>query len=115
LIKYKGFQVPPAELEAIIASMPEVKDVIVIPVPDEEAGEIPRAYVVKQDHCPADFTEQDVLEYVHERVAPSKKIRGGVIFTNQIPKSPSGKLLRRVQIQIDREMHPHDLSAGKKK
>jgi acyl-CoA synthetase (AMP-forming)/AMP-acid ligase II len=113
LIKYKGFQVPPAELEAIIATMPEVKDVIVIPVLDEEAGEIPRAYVVKQDNCPADFCEQDVLEYVHKQVAPSKKLRGGVIFTNAVPKSPSGKLLRRVQIEIDRQTHHHDLPTKK--
>ena len=50
LIKYKGFQVPPAELEAVLISMKEIKDCIVIPVPDDEAGEIPRAYVVLQDN-----------------------------------------------------------------
>jgi acyl-CoA synthetase (AMP-forming)/AMP-acid ligase II len=105
LIKYKGFQVPPAELEALIASMPEVKDVIVIPVPDEEAGEVPRAYVVKQDHCPKDFSVEDVIEFVFENVAPHKRLRGGVFFTDMIPKSPSGKLLRRVQIDIDRQIH----------
>jgi acyl-CoA synthetase (AMP-forming)/AMP-acid ligase II len=114
LIKYKGFQVPPAELEAIIATMPEVKDVIVIPVLDEEAGEIPRAYVVKQDNCRADFCEQDVLEFVQNQVAPYKRLRGGVVFTNAVPKSPSGKLLRRVQIEIDRQTHQHDLPSGKK-
>lgn len=109
LIKYKGFQVPPAELEAVIASMPEVKDVIVIPVSDDEAGEVPRAYVVKQDHAPKDFSVDDVIEYVHSNVAPHKRLRGGVIFTDVIPKSPSGKLLRRVQIEIDRQIHenPH--------
>jgi acyl-CoA synthetase (AMP-forming)/AMP-acid ligase II len=103
LIKYKGFQVPPAELEGIIASMKEVKDVVVIPVPDDEAGEVPRAYVVKQDGCRSDFCDQDVIEYVHQHVAPYKRLRGGVRFTEAIPKTPSGKLLRRVQIQIDRE------------
>lgn len=109
LIKYKGFQVPPAELEAVIASMPEVKDVIVIPVPDDEAGEVPRAYVVKQDNCPKDFCADDVIEFVHSAVAPYKRLRGGVIFTDAVPKSPSGKLLRRVQIEIDRQAHenPH--------
>ncbi len=109
LIKYKGFQVPPAELEALIASMSEVKDVIVIPVPDEEAGEVPRAYVVKQDHAPKDFSSEDIMEYVHANVAPHKRLRGGVFFTDVIPKSPSGKLLRRVQIEIDRQTHenPH--------
>ena len=101
LIKYKGFQVPPAELEARILSMPSVKDCVVIPVIDEEAGELPRAYVVKADG--ATITEQDVIQFVEKHVAPHKKLRGGVVFTDSIPKSASGKLLRRVQIQIDRE------------
>ena len=103
LIKYKGFQVPPADLEALIATMPQVKDVIVIPVPDEEAGEVPRAYVVKQDNAPADFKEEDVIKFVEKNVAPHKRLRGGVVFAASVPKSPSGKLLRRVQIDIDRQ------------
>ena len=102
LIKYKGFQVPPAELEALILTMPQVKDVVVIPVLDDAAGEVPRAYVVKQDSAPSDFCADDVIEYVHARVAPYKRLRGGVRFADSVPKSPSGKLLRRVQIQIDR-------------
>lgn len=102
LIKYKGFQVPPAELEALILAMPEVKDVVVIPCVDEEAGEVPRAYVVKQDNVSADFCEADIIEFVHSKVAPFKRLRGGVRFAESIPKSPSGKLLRRVQIQLDR-------------
>jgi acyl-CoA synthetase (AMP-forming)/AMP-acid ligase II len=105
LIKYKGFQVPPAELEAVIAGMKQVKDVVVIPVPDEEAGELPRAYVVKQDGALGDsLREIDIIQYVNARVAPYKRLRGGVIFTNVVPKSPSGKLLRRIQVQIDRAM-----------
>eukprot|EP01041_Mallomonas_annulata_P004676 gene4676-9269_t len=102
LIKYKGLQVPPAELEAIIASIPDVIDVVVIPVLDEEAGEIPRAYVVKRPQ--SDISEASIVEYVHAKVSPHKRLRGGVIFTDKIPKSPSGKLLRRVQIEIDRNM-----------
>lgn len=102
LIKYKGFQVPPAELEAIILTMPQIQDVVVIPVLDDEAGEVPRAYVVKHPTCPDTFTDKDVIDYVASRVAPHKKLRGGVRFTSAVPKSPSGKLLRRVQIQIDR-------------
>lgn len=94
-------QVPPAELEAVIASMPQVKDVIVIPVPDDEAGELPRAYVVKQDQ--AVLTEQQVADFVASKVAPYKKLRGGVFFTDAVPKSPSGKLLRRLMIDIDRQ------------
>ncbi len=100
LIKYKGYQVAPAELEAIIAKIPEVKDVIVIPVYDKDAGEIPRAYVVKQDNI--HITEKYIIDYISERVAPHKKLRGGVRFVDSIPKSASGKLLRRKQIEIDR-------------
>ena len=103
LIKYKGFQVPPAELEAVLISMKEIKDCIVIPVPDDEAGEIPRAYVVLQDNVT--ITEQDILNYVYDRVAPHKRLRGGVKFTTTIPRSPAGKLLRRLQIQFDREQN----------
>lgn len=104
LIKYKGYQVPPAELEAIISTMPQIKDVVVIPVPDDEAGEIPRAYVVRQDGvAEKDVSAADVVNYVNERVAPHKRLRGGAFFTDAVPKSPSGKLLRRVQIEIDRK------------
>ena len=108
LIKYKGFQVPPAELESILLSHNSIADAIVIPVEDEEAGELPRAYVIKRD---AALSEQEVLRYVAERVAPHKKLRGGVIFTESIPKSPSGKLLRRVQIAADREAGKKDGSS----
>lgn len=113
LIKYKGFQVPPAELEAIIASMPQVKDVIVIPVPDDEAGEVPRAYVVKRENAPPSFCEEDVVNFVYDSVAPHKRLRGGVFFANEVPKSASGKLLRRVQIDIDRQLHPTTSSLHK--
>lgn len=100
LIKYKGFQVAPAELEAILLTMPQINDAVVIPVPDDEAGELPRAYVVKKPNV--EVTEEQVINYVAEKVAPHKKLRGGVIFTDVIPKSASGKILRRVQIQKDR-------------
>ena len=101
LIKYKGFQVPPAELEALLLSMPQIKDCVVIPVLDEEAGELPRAYVVRQDSH-LTLTEQQVMDFVHAKVAPYKRLRGGIRFVDSVPKSPSGKLLRRVQIQLDR-------------
>lgn len=103
LIKYKGLQVAPAELEALIGSMKSVKDCVVIPVLDDEAGELPRAYVVKQDDEESQkLTAGEVAEYVKSKVAQHKRLRGGVKFTNEIPKSASGKILRRVQIQIDR-------------
>lgn len=98
LIKYKGYQVPPAELEDILLSHPAVADAAVIPVPDEEAGEIPKAYVVLSE--PTD--EQALKDYVAERVAPYKKIRL-IEFTDEIPKSPSGKILRRILVERERE------------
>lgn len=100
LIKYKGFQVPPAELEAHLLSHPKIKDAIVIPVPDEEAGELPRAYCVLQDGVTA--TVEEVMEFINKKVAPHKKLRGGIRFVESVPKSPSGKLLRRIQVQMDR-------------
>jgi acyl-CoA synthetase (AMP-forming)/AMP-acid ligase II len=97
LIKYKGFQVAPAELEALIISHEQVADVAVIPVPDEEAGEIPKAFVVKGSD---DLTEDDVKGFVSDRVSSYKQIRL-VEFVDEIPKSASGKILRRVL--VDRE------------
>ena len=82
---------------------------MVIPVNDDEAGELPRAYVVRQETSQGQLlTEQVVVAYVHAKVAPHKRLRGGCIFTDTIPKSPSGKLLRRVQIEIDRGTRSSD-------
>ncbi|KAH8388644.1 hypothetical protein KR093_011738 [Drosophila rubida] len=94
LIKYKGFQVPPAEIEALLLTNDKIKDAAVIGRPDEEAGELPMAFVVKQAN--AQLSEDDVIKFVHERASPAKRIRGGVIFLDEIPKNPSGKILRRV-------------------
>ncbi len=98
LIKYKGFQVAPAELEAILLSHPAIADAAVIPVPDEEAGEIPKAFIVLKGEA----SEQEIKDFVAEQVAPYKKIRR-IEFIEQIPKSPSGKILRRVLVQRERE------------
>jgi acyl-CoA synthetase (AMP-forming)/AMP-acid ligase II len=92
LIKYKGFQVPPAELEALMITHPAVADVAVIGVPDEEAGELPKAFVVPADD---ELDEEELMAWVAERVAPQKRIRL-VESVEEIPKSPSGKILRRV-------------------
>jgi acyl-CoA synthetase (AMP-forming)/AMP-acid ligase II len=97
LIKYKGFQVPPAELEGVLVSHPSVADAAVIGVPDLEAGEVPKAYVVLKGEARAD----ELIAYVAERVAPYKKIRF-VEVIDQIPKSASGKILRRVLIEQER-------------
>jgi 4-coumarate--CoA ligase len=93
LIKYKGFQVPPAELEALLIAHPKVADVAVIGIADEEAGELPKAFVVPQ--AGADLTAEELQSYVAEHVASYKKIRL-VEFVEEIPKSPSGKILRRM-------------------
>ena len=97
LIKYKGFQVPPAELEAVLLTHPAVADAAVIPCPDAEAGELPKAYVVLR----AEAEPEGILEFVAERVAPHKRIRF-LEFTDKIPKSASGKILRRVLIEQER-------------
>jgi acyl-CoA synthetase (AMP-forming)/AMP-acid ligase II len=97
LIKYKGYQVPPAELEALLVSHPKIADAAVIPVPDEEAGEIPKAYVVVREP----LTEGEIMAFVAERVAPYKKVRA-VELVDEIPKSASGKILRRVLIDKER-------------
>jgi 4-coumarate--CoA ligase len=93
LIKYKGFQVPPAELEALIVAHPKVADVAVVGVPDVEAGELPKAFVVVAPG--AELTEQELKDYVAEHVTSYKHIRL-VEFVSEIPKSPSGKILRRL-------------------
>jgi acyl-CoA synthetase (AMP-forming)/AMP-acid ligase II len=98
LIKYKGFQVPPAELEALLITHPQVQDVAVIGVPDEEAGELPKAFVVAAE----DLDEDELMSWVGERVAPQKKVRI-IERIDEIPKSPSGKILRRVLVERERE------------
>jgi acyl-CoA synthetase (AMP-forming)/AMP-acid ligase II len=97
LIKYKGFQVAPAELEAILLTHHSVADAAVIPIPDEEAGEIPKACVVLS----AELSSDDLMAWVAERVAPHKKIRR-VEVVDEIPKSPSGKILRRILIEKEK-------------
>ena len=91
LIKYKGMQVAPAELEALLLTHPAIADAAVVPLEDEEAGEIPRAFIVLKGPATVD----EVMAFVAERVAPYKKIRR-VDFIDAIPKSPSGKILRRL-------------------
>ena len=93
LIKYKGFQVPPAEIEALLLTHPQIADAAVIGLPDDEAGEIPAAYVVlKQGQ---EVTAADIVAFVAERVASYKQVRQ-LTFIDAIPKSASGKILRRV-------------------
>jgi len=97
LIKYKGFQVAPAELEAILLTHPAIADAAVIPCRDDEAGEVPKAFVVTK----LDTSAAEIMSFVAGRVAPHKKIRE-VEFIEQIPKSASGKILRRVLVERER-------------
>jgi acyl-CoA synthetase (AMP-forming)/AMP-acid ligase II len=91
LIKYKGHQVPPAELEAVLVSHPKVKDAGVIGMRTEEGEEAPMGCVVVE----GDVDGDELLEYVAERVAPYKKLRR-IEFVEEVPKSASGKILRRL-------------------
>jgi acyl-CoA synthetase (AMP-forming)/AMP-acid ligase II len=91
LIKYKGYQVPPAELEALLIGHPAVADAAVIPIADEQGGEAPKACVV----CTEELDADELMAWVGERVAPYKRIRA-VEVVDEIPKSASGKILRRL-------------------
>jgi acyl-CoA synthetase (AMP-forming)/AMP-acid ligase II len=97
LIKYKGYNIAPAELEALLLTHPEIIDAAVIPRPDEEAGEVPKAFVVPG----GPITPEEVLRFVADHVAPYKKVRA-VEIVDEIPKSASGKILRRVLIERER-------------
>ena len=93
LIKFKGFQVPPAELEALLLTHPAIADAAVIGIPDDEAGELPKAFVVLKPDQEA--TATDVQDFVADQVATYKQLHE-VEFTDEIPKSASGKILRRL-------------------
>lgn len=92
LIKVKGFQVPPAELEEILRHHPKILDAAVIGKPDSTAGEVPFAFVMKKPGI--QVTEREIQDFVAEKVAPYKRLEG-VQFLDAIPKNPSGKILRR--------------------
>ncbi|RDY12997.1 4-coumarate--CoA ligase-like 5, partial [Mucuna pruriens] len=97
LIKYKGYQVPPAELEALLLTHPAILDAAVIPYPDKEAGQYPMAYVVRK--VGSSLSESQVMDFVAEQVAPYKRIRK-VAFISSVPKNPSGKILRKDLIKL---------------
>ncbi|XP_012538742.2 probable 4-coumarate--CoA ligase 3 [Monomorium pharaonis] len=92
LIKVKGFQVPPAELEALLRTHPDVEEAAVIGIPHARHGEVPKAFVVvRKGKSP---TEDDIKNFVKGKVSDYKQLEGGVIFVDDIPKNPGGKILR---------------------
>ena len=101
LIKTNGRQVAPAELEALLLQHPSIADVAVIPTRDEEAGEVPKAFVVLKREESGDEIGQEIMDFVSARVAPYKRIRS-VEFVSEIPKSPAGKILRRILKERER-------------
>lgn len=107
LIKVKGLQVAPAELEACLLNHPAVADCAVIPVPDDRAGELPKAFVVKSNSVSLEesdaMVKKDIMKYVEKEKARHKWLGGGVEFIDVIPKSPSGKILRRLLRDKERE------------
>lgn len=107
LIKVKGMQVAPAELEAHILAHPSVADCAVIPIPDDAAGEVPKAYVVKSSSVGIEDNDRmvarDICKHVESHKARHKWLKGGVEFVDVIPKSPSGKILRRLLRDKEKE------------
>jgi acyl-CoA synthetase (AMP-forming)/AMP-acid ligase II len=97
LIKVKAFQVAPAELEALLLKHPKIADAAVFGVPDDECGEVPKAVVVTREP----LTGDEVKAFIESHVAHYKRLRH-VVFAESIPKSPSGKILRRVLVAAER-------------
>ncbi|KAJ5145776.1 uncharacterized protein N7515_000340 [Penicillium bovifimosum] len=97
LIKVKGLQVAPAELEAHLLAHPDVADCAVVAIPDDRAGEVPKAIIVKSSTAGSDETvTKALLKHVEDHKARHKWLMGGIRFVDAIPKSPSGKILRRL-------------------
>ena len=95
LIKVKGFQVAPAELEDLIRSHEAVLDVAVVGIPDEMKGEVPLAFIVKKQGVNDESLLEDIHKFVNKRVAEYKQLAGGIRILDLIPKSASGKILRK--------------------
>ncbi|XP_060066523.1 probable 4-coumarate--CoA ligase 2 [Ylistrum balloti] len=91
IIKYKGYQISPTYLESILTSHPAVMEAAIVGIPCDEMGEVPRAHVVSRSRISA----EELIKYVNDRVSPFKRLRGGLEFVTEIPKLPSGKILRR--------------------
>nr|VWO99855.1 Chitin synthase (EC [Ganoderma boninense] len=111
LIKVKGLQVAPSELEGYLLSHPDVADAAVIGVADDYAGELPRAFIVLKPEVAAAVqkeprlvarVKENLCDTVASRAAKYKRLEGGVEFVDAIPKNGSGKILRRVLRDLHR-------------
>lgn len=113
LIKYKGFQVAPAELEGILFGHEEIADACVIPAFDQERSEeVPRAYIVMKPGLPrTEEKAKEIMTWIEGKVAPHKRLRGGVRFIDEVPKNVSGKILRRV---LKEQAKQEDRASGAK-
>ena len=112
LIKYKGFQVAPAELEGKLMDHSAINDVAVIGVQDEEQQtEVPRAYIVPVEGKKTEKDAEEIVKWLGEKVANHKRLRGGVRFIDEVPKSASGKILRRL---LKDKAKQEDAEVGKK-
>ena len=94
LIKVRGFQVAPAELEGVLISHPSIVDAAVLGIPGKDDSELPRAYVVRRKG--SNLQASEVQDFMKEQLAGYKQLSGGVVFIDEIPKLPSGKILKRV-------------------
>ncbi|CAH0387052.1 unnamed protein product [Bemisia tabaci] len=101
IIKYQGQQISPCELQTVLNSHPEIKDVAVIGIRHEIFGEVPRAFIVPQDH--SKIIAQDIHDYMKEMVAPSKQLRGGIVFLSELPKITIEKFNRGALLGLEPE------------
>ena len=101
MIKYKGFSIAPAELEAVLVEHPAVLESAVVGVPDKEAGEIPKAFVVLHSDVSYSFTDEELITFVNGKLTGYKKLHE-VEFVEDLPKIPSGKILRRELKELER-------------
>jgi acyl-CoA synthetase (AMP-forming)/AMP-acid ligase II len=103
IIKVKGFQVSPTELENLLKTHPKIGDAAIIGVPDSRAGELPRAYVVPKPGIT--LSEDELHEFLKSKVAAFKQLNGGIEFVDQIPRNATGKILRKNLLSSYKQNH----------
>jgi len=98
--------VAPSELENLLRKHPRITDVAVIGIPDEEAGELPRAYIVRSDEK---LDNLEINKYLEGKLSSYKQLKGGIQFVEVIPKAASGKILRRELLRAYKVEHGIDV------